>query len=84
LESIQRLDPGTRIELIGGLVAEVERNPRDGVWLLVRVHSAEARITAAFAGSPHGAVMFREPESSDVFLYVHADDVWDEYPAGGS
>lgn len=71
---IERLDPGTRIELIGGVTATVEQNPRDGVWLLARV-SARDWVARAFAASEHGAVTFREPGSSDVLLYVHADDV---------
>ena len=54
--------------------AEVERNPRDGVWLLVRVRDA-AEAVRAFAESEHGAVSFRETGSPDLFLYVHADDV---------
>lgn len=77
MESIQRLDPGTRIALIGGVVAEVEGNPRDGVWLLVRVHASAEQVASAFAASRHGAVTLREPESPVLLLYVHADDVHD-------
>jgi hypothetical protein len=34
--AIQELDPGRRIKLKGGIVAEVKDNPRDGSWLVVR------------------------------------------------
>jgi len=64
------------------VVAEVEQNPRDGVWLLVRVRAGGAvtngalgHVARAFALSDHGTVSFRESESPDLLLYVHADDV---------
>ena len=38
--AIQELDPGRRIKLKGGIVAEVKDNPRDGSWLVVRYISA--------------------------------------------
>ncbi len=34
--SIQTLEPGTRVKLAGGIIAEVRDNPRDGSWLVVR------------------------------------------------
>jgi len=34
--AIQELDPGRRIKLKGGILAEVKDNPRDGSWLVVR------------------------------------------------
>jgi hypothetical protein len=79
VENIERLRPGSPITLIGGIAAEVEKNPRDGVWLLAKVpaHSAasQARVASSFAESPHGAVSFTEAGGDDLFLYVHADDI---------
>ena len=34
--AIRELDPGRRLKLKGGIVAEVKENPRDGSWLVVR------------------------------------------------
>jgi len=34
--AIRELDPGRRIKLRDGTVAEVQDNPRDGAWLVVR------------------------------------------------
>tara|TARA_B100000749_G_C18077712_1_gene322318 strand:+ start:150 stop:353 length:204 start_codon:yes stop_codon:yes gene_type:complete len=34
--NLMELTPGTKIRLIGGLVAEVVDNPRDGMWVIVR------------------------------------------------
>jgi hypothetical protein len=79
MDSIQRLRPGSRITLIGGIEAQVEKNPRDGVWLLAKVPAVSApskeRVETSFAESPHGTVCFTEPGSADLFLYVHADDI---------
>lgn len=36
LVAIRDLEPGTKIRLRGGIVAEVTENPRDGMWVLVR------------------------------------------------
>jgi len=33
---LQDLEPGTRVRLAGGDVAEVTGNPKDGSWLFVR------------------------------------------------
>jgi hypothetical protein len=33
---IQHLEPGTKIKLKSGALAEVSDNPRDGVWMYVR------------------------------------------------
>ena len=38
--AIQELDPGRRIKLKSGIVAEVMDNPRDGSWLVVRFISS--------------------------------------------
>jgi hypothetical protein len=79
MDNIERLRPGSGITLTGGIHAEVEKNPRDGVWLLAKVPGRPAtsreRIAASFAESPHGAVCFTEAGCDDVFLYVHADDI---------
>jgi hypothetical protein len=42
LIAIQHLEPGTRIRIAGGVLAEIVENPRDGMWLLVRWISAPA------------------------------------------
>jgi hypothetical protein len=34
--AIQHLNPGTRIRLNDGAVAEIRENPRDGTWLIAR------------------------------------------------
>jgi hypothetical protein len=34
--AIQHLQPGTRLKLHDGGLAEVRENPHDGTWLLVR------------------------------------------------
>ena len=45
LVSIQDLDPGTRIRLRGGILAEVTENPRDGMWIVVRyLETAEGPV----------------------------------------
>jgi len=38
--AIQELDPGRKIKLKGGIIAEVKDNPRDGSWLVVRYLSS--------------------------------------------
>jgi hypothetical protein len=79
MDGIQRLPAGGKITLTGGIDALVEKNPRDGVWLLARIPAAtapsSARLAVAFADSPHGTVSFTEPGSPDLLLYVHADDI---------
>ncbi len=34
--NIRDLDPGDRVALYGGIVAEVVDNPRDGMWMRAR------------------------------------------------
>jgi hypothetical protein len=34
--ALQDLEPGTRIRLKGGIIAVVDDNPRDGMWIVVR------------------------------------------------
>jgi hypothetical protein len=83
MDEIQRLKDGTPIELIGGCAAIVERNPKDGVWLLARVPSNVSNgkgsttglLREAFDDSIHGMVSFRDETSQDILLYVHADDI---------
>jgi hypothetical protein len=36
LVAIQDLEPGVRVRLRGGILAEVTENPRDGMWIVVR------------------------------------------------
>ena len=38
--AIQELDPGRKIKLKGGIIAEEKDNPRDGSWLVVRYLSS--------------------------------------------
>ena len=45
--AIQELDPGRKIRLKGGILAEVKDNPRDGSWLVVRYLSAPEDPAAA-------------------------------------
>lgn len=39
--AIQHLNPGARLKLTDGGIAEVRENPRDGTWLIVRRLSPE-------------------------------------------
>ncbi len=34
--ALQDLEPGTRLRLKGDIIAVVDDNPRDGMWLVVR------------------------------------------------
>lgn len=85
MDGIQYLKPGTALRLVGDLAAAVEQNPRDGVWLLARcprrdedfVHAAGDRFSAAAESSVHGLMFVRDPESLDLLVYVHADDILD-------
>ena len=40
--AIQHLNPGARVRLADGDIAEVRENPRDGTWLIVRRLQADA------------------------------------------
>ncbi len=83
MESIQYLERGTKISLIGGLPAAVEDNPRDGAWLVARfTHSSPelaatggARLQAADRESVHGLTFVRDRATPDVLVIVHADDI---------
>jgi hypothetical protein len=83
MDSIQLLNPGTRISLIGDVPASVAENPRDGAWLVARFsHSSPAlaatggdRLRAADRASVHGLTFVRDPQSPDVLVIVHADDI---------
>ena len=37
LVPVQLLEPGEKLQLKGGIVAVVQENPRDGMWIVVRV-----------------------------------------------
>jgi hypothetical protein len=39
---LRELEPGERIRLRGGVVAEVMENPRDGMWIIVKYVSTPA------------------------------------------
>jgi hypothetical protein len=46
LIAVQELEPGTRIRLRGGVLAEVAENPRDGMWIVVRyLETPEGPVT---------------------------------------
>jgi len=83
MDSIQLLNPGTKIQLIGNVPASVDENPRDGAWLVARFsHSSPAltvtgsdRLKAADRESMHGMTFMRERETLDVLVVVHADDI---------
>ena len=83
MESIQLLNPGTKIRLIGDVPAAVEDNPRDGAWLVARfTHDSPAltatggeRLRAADRKSVHGMTFLRDRTSPDVLVIVHADDI---------
>jgi preprotein translocase subunit YajC len=47
LVAIQNLEPGTKVHLRGGIVAEVTENPRDGMWIVVRYLETAAGPLAA-------------------------------------
>jgi len=34
--ALQDIDPGTRLRLKGGIIAVVDDNPRDGMWIVVK------------------------------------------------
>jgi hypothetical protein len=40
--AVQHLEPGTKIKLRSGIIAEIEENPRDGTWLMVSYREAAA------------------------------------------
>jgi hypothetical protein len=83
MESIQLLDPGTAIRLIGDIPASVAENPRDGAWLVARFsHTSPAlttaggeRLRAAERESVHGLTFLRDRDTPDVLVIVHADDI---------
>jgi hypothetical protein len=83
MESIQLLDRGTPITLIGDIPAFVDDNPRDGAWLVARFsHTSPAltatgseRLRAADRESEHGFTFLRDRDTPDVLVIVHADDI---------
>ncbi len=83
MNEIQYLEPGTKIRLIGDVPAAVEDNPRDGAWLVARfAHESPEltatggdRLRAADRESVHGLTFFRDGETPDVLMIVHADDI---------
>jgi hypothetical protein len=83
MDSIQYLERGTKIALIGDVPAAVEDNPRDGAWLVARFsHSSPEltatggeRLRAADRQSSHGLTFVRDRETPDVLVIVHADDI---------
>jgi hypothetical protein len=34
--ALQTIEPGTKLRLRGGIIAVVDDNPRDGMWIVVR------------------------------------------------
>jgi hypothetical protein len=49
--ALQDLEPGTRIRLRGDIIAVVDDNPRDGMWIVVR-----------HLETPNGPIAAGEPE----------------------
>jgi hypothetical protein len=41
--NVLSLEPGTRVRLVGDVLAEVVTNPQDGVWLFLRYLAAPGR-----------------------------------------
>lgn len=80
MDAIQTLAPGTKIRLTGELAAAVEANPRDGAWLLARSQGRD-RLRAASDLSCHGFTLVSDPDSLDVLIYVHADDILGVLPS---
>jgi hypothetical protein len=39
---LRELEPGERLRLRGGIIAEVMENPRDGMWIIVKYLSTPA------------------------------------------
>ena len=83
MDSIQYLERGTKIALVGDVPAAVEDNPRDGAWLVARFsHSSPElaatggeRLRAADRKSSHGLTFVRDRATPDVLVIVHADDI---------
>jgi hypothetical protein len=82
MDSIQNLSPGTKIRIVGDLPAEVEQNPRDGVWLLARCTNLTIdpagdweQFRLAAEQSPHSWTSLRDPRTGELLLILHADDI---------
>jgi hypothetical protein len=82
MDSIQNLSPGTKIRIVGDLPAEVEQNPRDGVWLLARCPQSASDAAGddelfrlAAKQSPHSWTSLRDPRTGELLVILHADDI---------
>ena len=82
MDSIQYLLPGTKIRIVGDLPAEVEQNPRDGVWLLARCSNSGSGTAGksepfllAASESPHSWTSLKDRETGELLLILHADDI---------
>jgi hypothetical protein len=83
MDSIQYLERGTKIQLIGDVPAAVEDNPRDGAWLVARFSHSSPELAAgggellraADRESAHGLTFLRDRDTPDVLVIVHADDI---------
>ena len=82
MDSIQYLLPGTKIRIVGDLPAEVEQNPRDGVWLLARcsnsgIGAGDQREPFLLAAkeSPHSWTSLEDAHTGELLVILHADDI---------
>jgi hypothetical protein len=82
MDSIQYLLPGTKIRIVGDLLAEVEQNPRDGVWLLARCSNSGKESTGewepfllAAKDSPHSWTSLKDSATGELLVILHADDI---------
>jgi hypothetical protein len=82
MDSIQYLLPGTKIRIVGDLPAEVDENPRDGVWLLARCPNSGTDTTGkweaflvAESRSPHSWTSLKDSETGELLVILHADDI---------
>ncbi|HEV7967203.1 MAG TPA: hypothetical protein VGP19_06530 [Candidatus Acidoferrales bacterium] len=82
MDSIQYLLPGTKIRIVGDLLAEVEQNPRDGVWLLARCPDPGSDVAGelepfllAASQSPHSWTCLKDSRTGELLVILHADDI---------
>ena len=83
MDSIQLLEPGTKIRLPATCPRRSPKIRADGAWLVARFsHTSPAltatggeRLRAADRESVHGMTFLRDRDTPDVLVVVHADDI---------